>query len=664
MRDFQRILILLPLFLSTTAFAEREGVHCSVITDQDGDEAILMESEWISMHLLPRMQAIINRFVFRPTGNDIVEALHAKIRMMGGGILMDCFWEQDWRFQELKEKPYTFKVTKIGPDEGQVVFDTDIEGWVGSDGSGVISKLLSNMTLRRTVTLKAGQPFFRFDFEFINNDRYAKRPTFWPHNSSIVDVEGIEAVTRPSARGHLTIQGLWGRGLGGDHYIVDFNHGWSARIAPDRREGIIYLMDYDYIMMLYNNGNGTCEWMYDSILSFKKQPWKGRIYILPIIGLSSVDYANEYFVCQFTPRREEGRLIMDFHVTSSYEKVAQVSFNTRVETHLLKGKPRNEKGETVTIDGIGIEPAKGRAEIDLDAPDPIAFEISAFAELPDGSIKKFNFEKYYPGEYDSGMGFNRRRDGKIVKEFPRPVRKPKIPKLPPGLTINREEFNVFGIFGLGTYRSSLKKSIEAIPDSRLEIGYCTGADAYGYGLGDFPYDYERLFNFRALVFSNIKDKEFRGIGASILMPWLKAGGGLVLFGGEYAFTFELREHEINQYYPVQPQEWNMRKGALQLQPPEVKDHPIFRGIDLSDLPYLYYSHDIKLKENTDARTLMKIGTFPFIIEKRNGYQITMTVASNHFGIPSDFEGKPHLRHWKEWPKLVANIVRYAGGDLK
>ena len=99
------ILLLLAL-PHLSIYAEREGVHCSVITDQDGDEVILMESEWISMHLLPRMQAIIHRFVFRPTGNDIVEALHAKIRMMGGGILMDCFWEQDWRFQELKEKPY------------------------------------------------------------------------------------------------------------------------------------------------------------------------------------------------------------------------------------------------------------------------------------------------------------------------------------------------------------------------------------------------------------------------------------------------------------------------------------------------------------------------------------------------------------------------------
>jgi len=663
-----RPLLLLAItvaFSGPAIAAEREGVHCSVITDQDGDEVILMESEWISMHLLPRMQAIINRFVFRPTGNDIVEALHAKIRRMGGGILMDCLWEQDWRFQELKEKPYPYRITKTGPDEAQVVFETDLVGWVGSDGSGVISKLLSNLTLRRTVSLKSGQPFFRFDFEFINNDRYAKRPTFWPHNSSVVTLDGEESVLRPSARGILPIRGRWGqRGIPGQHYIQDFNHGWSVRIARDRKEGIAYLMDYDYIMMLYNNGNGTVEWMYDSILSFKRQPWKGRVYILPIIGLSDVHYANEYFMCQLRPRREDGRLSIDYYVTSSYEKVAQVTMNTRVDYDLLAEGKKTVKLRPVTIDGIGIEPARGRGEVALDVPDPLALRTTAFVELPDGTFKKFVFETYYSGEYDSGQGRNRNREGKTIKLFDRPVRKPRVPEVPVGLRVNRRESNYFGVFGLGSARMRLKEAIGTIPDAKLQIGYCTGRDVYGYGLGDFPYDYDRLFNYRALVFANVQDKEFRGIGASILLPWLKAGGGLVISGGENAFSYELLEHEINSYYPIQPRPGNLRKGAQQLRQPEVKDHPIFRDVDLQDLPFLFYGHDIAFKEDSDARVLMKVGEYPFLVEKRTGEQITMVVAANHFGTAEEFGGKQHLRHWKEWPKLFANIVRYAAHELK
>ena len=59
-------------------------------------------------------------------------------------------------------------------------------------------------------------------------------------------------------------------------------------------------MDYDYINLLYNSGNHTSEWTYDSILSFKDKPWKGRVYILPVMGLSRIDYANEYFILEIS----------------------------------------------------------------------------------------------------------------------------------------------------------------------------------------------------------------------------------------------------------------------------------------------------------------------------------------------------------------------------
>ena len=663
-KTFRRIASLATLLLTAVwpAAAESEGVHISVTGDQDGDEVILMESEWISMHLLPRMQAIINRFVFRPTGNDIVAPLQPKIRRLGGGILMDCLWEQDWRFQELKEKPYEFKITKTGPDEAQVVFETDIEGWVGSDNSGVISKLLSNLTLRRTVTLKSGQPFVRFDFEFINNDKYAKRPTFWAHNSSVVAPLGLETVARPSARGISEYTARF-REIkeGREDFLYDFNHGWSARLSKDRKEGIVYLMDYDYINFLYDCGNTTCEWTYDSILSFKDQPWKGRVYILPMIGMSEVDYANEYFICDLNVRRGDGKLAVDYYLTSSYEKAARVTFNTEVEYELLAEKSAAKKFKPVTVDGIGIQPEKGHTEIDFTATDPLLFNITAYVELPDGTTKKFEFQNFHVGEY--GMGKNERRDGKPVKLLYRPVAKPKIPAMPSGLTINREAFNVFGVFGLGSERMGLRQAVLAIPDARLEIGYCTGRDVYGYGLGDFPYDFDRLFNNRVMILSNIQDKEIRRIGASILLPWLKAGGGLVIAGGENAFTFELREHEVNDYYPLAVKGHSLRKGPARLQAPLVPDHPIFTGISLEDPPYLFYYHDLALKTKGNANVLMTAGSAPFIVEHRKDNQITMVVTANIFGHPDEFGGKTHLRNWPEWPRLFANIVRYAGGRL-
>ncbi len=550
-----------------------------------------------------------------------------------------------------------------------MVFETDIAGWVGSDNSGVISKLLSNLTLRRTVTLRSGQPFFRFDFEFMTRDGRAKRPTFWVHNASVITRHGDdETMLRPSARGIQVIQGRFGQNPPGEHYIRDFNEGWSARISPSRKEGIVYLMDYDYTQMLYNNATNTAEWMYDGILATRAYPWKGRIYILPIIGLSWVHYANEYFILELRPHREEGGgFRLEYLVTSSYEPAARVTLQAEAQYNLLDdtAEPGRQRFEPVTVDGLSLQPTRAVVDTPLDAPDPLGFNLTAFVELPDGNMKTFRFQYYHAGGYDSGQGLNKRRDGKPVWPLERPVRRPKVPEVPADLTIDREARGVFAVLGLGSHRMGVPQAIETLPGVNLEIGYCTGYDSWGYGLTDFPYDYDRLFKQSVLVLGNSQAKEFRAIGASILMPWLKQNGGLVLTGGEHAFTFEFDDHSFNDYLPIQQASRNLRRSPQQLQQPDVPGHPIFAGVNLTQLPWLPFVHNIELKPDSEARVLMRVGKYPFIIEQRNGEQITMVVTANHFGTDDDLpNGQQHLRHWDQWPKLFANIVAYAGSLQK
>jgi len=255
-------------------------------------------------------------------------------------------------------------------------------------------------------------------------------------------------------------------------------------------------------------------------------------------------------------------------------------------------------------------------------------------------------------------------EGKPMRLLDRATRKPHLPDLPPGITIDKKNFKAFGVLGFGSFRLGFEDAFKQIPNSKLEIGNCVGNDAAQNGLSDFPYDYDRLFENRVLLLSNIQDKEFRRIGASIMLPWLKAGGGLVLAGGNYAFTFALEDHEINNYYPIPVTPNSLRIGPLQLDKPAEPNHPIFKGIDLTSLPYLHYWHDAQLKPGSTAKILMTVGGHPFIVEQKTGDQITMVVTVNAYGNEKNFPGKQPVREWKEWPKLLANIVRYAGHDLQ
>ena len=139
---------------------EPQGAYIAEIEDEDADLVLAMETDWISMHLMPAIGSTVVRFVFRPTQNEIIDVTQPKTLNSGGGLLQDNVWEQDWRFQELRGKWYDYQITKRGPDEVQVVFETQLEGWLESDESGLKSKLLENLIIRRTVT--PGNPLFSF----------------------------------------------------------------------------------------------------------------------------------------------------------------------------------------------------------------------------------------------------------------------------------------------------------------------------------------------------------------------------------------------------------------------------------------------------------------------------------------------------------------------
>ena len=655
-----------PFASAHAAGQAKEGCHVEEITDQDGDLQLLMESEWISMHIMPSLQSTIARFVFRPTGNDILDAIQPKLVQRGGGMLKDNFWEVDWRFQEFKNRFYDYQITKNTPQEVQAVFETKTIGFLQANDSGIISKLLSNIRIRRTVTLRAGTPYFLFDLELSTSDKNAKLPLMWTHNSVVCDQTMGDQVHRPSARGVRRI-GAPGRInstdtiAGEEPYVYDFNKGWSAQVSASSKEGIVYLMDYDYINFLYNCGTGTAEWIYDNVLILNDRPWKSRCYILPVMGLSKVDYANEYFIVEVAPKRTKGRMDITYNVTASYEPVKRVTFNTEIVSNLL-GEKKKAKLDPIEVQGLGVAPVIGTAGFDAPDEDPLLLNVTAFVELADGSIQKKEFQYFHVGEYR--LKDNIRIDLVTpVVQLERPVQKPFVPVPKEGMTVNRKDNNYFAVLGnLGT-RLKLREAVRAAGkmSEETDIGYTPGWNVSQSGLTDFPYDYTRLFEYRSILFHNTEPETIRRVGASILVNYLTRGGGLVLTGGDSAFTTELSSpvHDINNYIPVKAKGNNLAKTTLQLNSP-VADHPIFKGIDLSKLPYAYFVHDLELKPDLPSKVLMKVGDKPFIIELTRGDQRTICVLSAPFGDEGVNAGKPAYWSWDQWEKLMSNIMKYTG----
>ena len=659
MRSSFLILLMLGLVSAASVHAQsREGAHIEEVEDQDGDPMVLLDSEYISMFISPEYQSMVMRFVFRPSGNDILDEINPKFVMGGGGLLQDNFWEQDWRYSEFRRKFYDYEILKEGPDEVSVVFTTKSKGFIQAEDSGIYSRLLTGIRLVRKVTLRADAPYFLFDLELRNAGDCAKLPMMWVHNSCLIEPDLGDQVHRPSARGV--------RSNPAENYIYDYNEGWSAKVSKDRKEGIVYLMDYDYLNFVYNCGTGTEEWIYDNVLILKDRPWKSRIYILPVIGLARVDYADPWFIIEVNGKRSRGSLDFQYLVTASYEKVNKITFNTTVEYDHLTEQTKSRKLDPVTVEGLGVEPVEGVVSMPDPPADPVLLTIKAYIELPDGNLKEKEFQFFHVGEYK--FKDNIRQDLRTpVARLKRPLQNPYIPVPSETAEVNRKDFRIFAM--LGNHSSHLKlreavKSIEGLKLGEHDFGYTPGWVVSQNGLTDFPYDYERLFNYRVVIFANCETTLPRRVGSSIMANYLKRGGGLVLTGGDSAFRVEWSDpvHEFDSYVPVKPKGRSIARGVLRLNSP-VTDHPIFKDIDLSNLPYTYYYHDLELKPDLPSKVLMKVGDKPFIIELTRGEQRTLAVLCMPFGDPANHPDEPPYWAWSEWQKLFANIVRYAGHEL-
>jgi hypothetical protein len=653
------LMMMLATALATCSLwaAEKQGAYIADGEDDDADQVIVMETDWINMHLMPAIGSTVIRFVFRPTQNEVCEITQPKNLKSGGGLLQDNVWEQDWRFQELRGKWYDYQITKRGPDEVQVVFETQLEGWLTALDSGIKSKLLQNLKIRRTVTLKQGTPYFLFEVEFINPDKNTKLPLYWCHNSSRINMERGDHVFRPSDLGINELPTKHG-----SDYVYNANHGWSARVSPERREGVVYLMDYDYLYFLYNCRTDTTEWVYDNLLVPPSKPVKTKIYIIPIMGLESVDHATEYFIVQLKPTRDKDRVRLQYKATSSYKKARKVTLVPELHYDLLGPTPKKVTLDALEFDELGLEPITREVAFDGQSTDPLKIRTTAFVDLADGTQVKQVWETFHVGDYDFGRNIRRDMSTPVVR-LEKPKKNPHIPPVPKGIQVNRKDFNIFAVLGNNGRLLHLEEAMRSIPGVKLEAGYHPGFVVYRTGLTDFPYDYDRLFNYRVVVFHNALFDPARYVGMTIVNNYLRKGGGLVYGGGEHTFGLAPYndKHPIYDFLPF-AKGTIVKKETARLNSP-AKGHAIFRGVDLSNLPYQYYVQKVAWKKDLPVKpkVLLKVGADPLIVEYNpvKG-QRTLVVLAIPLGDKRKNPGKPHINAWKPWRTLYANIVRYAG----
>ncbi len=644
---------------------EDQRSSLQITADEDGDTAVVMDTESIRMTILPAYQACVSGFIFKPTGNDILSRQTVKFLMGGQGLLQDNFWEQDWRYSEFRRKWFDYRIVSQGPDELAVKFWTTSEGWLQAVNSGIKSDLLSNIKIERTVRMPVGKPYFMCDVTLsidMEKDKKgnAKMPQFWMHNMCIFTDELDQECQRPHILG-IAEQTPRGQTVCGDYvYAPYIAEAWSAQTSPRTREGLVFLMDPAYVQCLYNCGNATVEWFGDNMLITRDRPLRTRIYILPVIGLQKVHFADPHMIVQLTGRNvlegpNTGAFELDFAVCPSYRIVRSVTFETTATYGLHERRPATVRmlEPMPSVRNLRVEAPRHAAGIvkrpdgiPIDEKTPLKFDIAARVEVVDADgrvrVRTVTFQYFHLGAYPTGKN-EHLQGGEPLAVLDRVDARPWIPAPAPDLRPDRNSFQLFTIMGPHGRHYRLPQAFDRMVarDGRKlvvtsdNIGYTPGFPCNKLGLTAFPYDFRRLFSYRAVINCNAQTDITRLVGQSILASYIAQGGGYVTFGGESAYAVSAPEgHPLNAFDPVVYESHSIelrRDGAVAQIKVTDPDHPIFKGnganapaINLSRMPVALSWHKLRLKKET-LKPFIRDPREPFALEM-NSLPETMRAA--------------------------------------
>ncbi|MCG2660171.1 MAG: hypothetical protein L6437_08010, partial [Kiritimatiellae bacterium] len=283
MRLIRLMIGLVVLFALNDAYS---AVNITEGKNAEGKPVVLMENAVMKLTIDPSQGGRVSSFIWKATGADWVLPGNT-------GFFMDHVWQQTWP-GELLGKEYEVKILGKGPERGVIQAIATI------NGKG--DKAIEGVRLIRTMEIFKDSPRIEVAFRLENPTSEPRAPGLWVQNCIHVGGKATEAVWtyRPSTRGVIaaSLDPETDQIIGKEHsFIYDPVAGWSAEVNPAGKEGVVFLMDYNWLRCLYNNGGSrSVEWWYDQENLGAGKSFETKVIMWPFSGLTGVSYASPELV--------------------------------------------------------------------------------------------------------------------------------------------------------------------------------------------------------------------------------------------------------------------------------------------------------------------------------------------------------------------------------
>ena len=572
-----------------------------------------------------------------------------------GGLFRDNFVGQGYP-GELPKATYTYEILEKGPEQVVVQFQT-------------LSK--DKLLITRRMIFAADSPVVRVILGMTNQAERSQMRGLWPKWDFYVSgVREQNLYFRPDVRG-LNPAG-WNpttKLMGGEDFVKRPFAGWTGALNGQTGEGLVWLMDYNWLMWLYNcNSAWTVEWFYDNIALPPGERWETEYDMLLVKGFRNFSHGSRNLIAgtimepkkkfEFfgpgTAKNPEFLLISHTFARSLAGDIKSAKIAAEV-----RGVDTGEEYmlPEAAVENVGWEPktvAQPLADVDMEQR--LVCHVVLTGTLADGKPFKEEYEYYWPGS--KGEKFDLLAGTTATTYFRKPPKKVKVYSKPKELVLKKNTTPQAVEFR-GLFHQYFK-----VPDAAAKAGITNLKDSFfstvsfaGSSLSYFPSSYDEMLSYNLLILNNVDAASLTDFGLEAIRDYVRAGGAVLVLGGQWAYgPGGYAETQLADFLPVTLTGKSLDMQALT--PPGVlKITPgakLLAGMTLKQPGVCLWQHDLKPK--ADAWVELNAGDRPFLVCGRFGKGRVAAVTGTVCGDP----GKDNTAFWDspDWPDILSRTIRW------
>lgn len=604
-------------------------------TRTDTEKSVTLENAYVRMTVDMLQGGKVTGFLYKPLNREWL--------VSGQALFIDHVWQQIWP-GELYAVPYDYTVLERGPERVSVKVTRTLEGRGNATIAGV--------QVERTMTLTADSPAVRVEVTLRNPTEGIKTVGYWAQHIFRLGGDNDNYYLRPYSGGlsvaSYVTQGGVGDRLGQD-FVKDPTAGWTATLNTVTGEAAVFLMDYNDLRWLYNCiGNYTTEWYYDLLRMAPGRVWTTQYTLLPLSGYRSVSHASHRLVADVrTMRGADGDRLV-YTVGCGERPLRNVRLTVNLRPLTAGARPVRE---TVTLGEVGYQPVEVVSALTLPAGAvPFTVEVSVRA---DGASESFT--RYVSAE-------DRTQHRLVAGVFPReysvrPPAKQKVVEKPANLErIPHAGTAVVEVRGQFYDAWRLEEALRGLGDYRLQPAHYT-SNVYGDQLDYFPPGLQEAMALDAIVLNNIPAPALGPEGEALLQEYVKAGGGLLVLGGWYAFGGGYYTDSVfAELLPVgsgRPFDIHHYPQGLELKPGPGAS--VLSGLTLPGTLEVTWMQEVPAVK-PGAQVVLMAGDKPFLVTSSYGQGRVACILGTPAGVAP--EGGELFCESPEWPRLLVRVVEW------